>query len=220
MKSFSIEEAIKFGWTMFKTRPWLFVGITAFTVVLSQLGNMFKNTNGDSVQVTLVVAIFSILASIANFLISIGTQKFYLKAADGENPEFKEIFRHAGLWLNVLLGGITLSIIVVGGFILLIIPGIIFAIMYGFQSILIIDKGMGPIDALKESARITKGVRWHLFLFALSLLVLNIIGAICLVVGLLVTIPVTNLAIVHVYRKLLSETNVPVQQELPVTPTA
>ena len=70
---------------------------------------------------------------------------------------------------------------------------------------LIIDKkdlSMG--EAFRESARITDGVKWKLFGFFLATVFLNIVGALCLVLGLLVSIPVSMLAYVHLYRKLSS----------------
>ena len=71
-----------------------------------------------------------------------------------------------------------------------------------FFKYLIIDKGLGPIEALKESRRITTGQRWQLLLFVLILALLNILGALALFIGLFVTMPVTMIAMAHVYRGL------------------
>ncbi|MEA3324328.1 MAG: hypothetical protein U9Q37_04220 [Euryarchaeota archaeon] len=71
---------------------------------------------------------------------------------------------------------------------------------------MIVDKGLGPIDALEKSSEITIGVKWDLFIFGILLGILNLMGFACLVVGLFVTIPVTMVAMAFVYRKLLPET--------------
>ncbi|MCB6575032.1 hypothetical protein LI165_13470, partial [Phascolarctobacterium faecium] len=76
--------------------------------------------------------------------------------------------------------------------VLVIVPGIIAATMLLFVKFVVVDRKMSPIDAMKESARITKGHRVTLFLFVLAIAVINIIGAILLVVPLLVTIPVST----------------------------
>lgn len=214
MKSFSIEEAVLFGWHSFKARPWFFIAITALTIFVSSIGN---NTDEYELQtapfhVTAVFGLVALLAALANLILSIGSQKIFLKTEAGEKPEFKELFAHANLFFKVLFGIILYILIVLGGLILFIVPGIIFAIRYGFQYILIIDRGMGPIEALKESAKLTRGIRWHLLLFAVALGLVNVLGVLALGVGLLVSVPVTNLAIVHVYKKLLSHT-----QALPFT---
>jgi len=85
---------------------------------------------------------------------------------------------------------------------MLVIPGIIWAIKFQYFSYLMVDRGMGPIDALKESAKITEGVRTNLFFLKLLLVVINIVGMLFFVVGLLVTIPISIMAEAYVYRKL------------------
>jgi uncharacterized membrane protein len=71
-----------------------------------------------------------------------------------------------------------------------------------FVKFIVVDRKMGPIEALKESVRMTKGHRMTLFLLVLLIAVINIIGAILLLVPLLVTIPVSTLAMVYAYRKI------------------
>jgi len=70
-----------------------------------------------------------------------------------------------------LFGLILYTLITLVGTILLIIPGIIWGIKFQFFGYFIVDKGLEPIEALKRSAAITKGVRWSLLFLALSLLV-------------------------------------------------
>lgn len=202
-QSFSIEEAILSGWHVFKTRPWFFIGVTLLTAVVGGIGRGLGNNATPPIFISLLFAVIWLVASIANFILSIGSQKIFLKSMAGEKPEFQEIFKHGNLFVPILLGAILYALIVVAGLIFFIIPGVFLALMYSFQYLLMIDKGLGPVAALKESARLTKGARWKLFFFGITLGCVNVVGALCLAVGLLVSIPVTNLAIVHVYRKLL-----------------
>jgi uncharacterized membrane protein len=85
------------------------------------------------------------------------------------------------------------------------LPGIYFAIRFYLFIYFIVDKKAGIIESLKRSWEITKGQAWNLFLFNLVLLAINLLGAICLLIGLLVTIPISELATAFVYRKLLSQ---------------
>jgi uncharacterized membrane protein len=112
------------------------------------------------------------------------------------------------------------GIIIVVGFILIIVPGIIAALMLCFTQLLVVDRKLGPLEALKESYHMTKGHLLQLFLFMLSLILLNIVGAILLLVGLLVTVPITLLAIAHVYMKIHSLQGVPAVQVTPSSPAA
>ena len=111
--------------------------------------------------------------------------------------------------IRLIIFGIILVIkfqynLIVLGIILLIILGIILAIKFQFFGYFIVDKGDGPIEALKKSSAITTGAKWNLFLLYLLLLLINLLGAIFLLIGLFVTIPTTMVAIAFVYRKLLN----------------
>lgn len=93
----------------------------------------------------------------------------------------------------------------IGGFILLIVPGVIWCIKYSFAPILVIDKKMRPMEAIRESGRLTAGSKGKVFLFGIVSMLVVMLGYIALFVGSLVSIPVSMLAWVHVYRSLESE---------------
>lgn len=216
MKAFSIDEAISHGWHLFKTRPWFFVGITLLTMIVAGIANNTDKREAFAapVHITFVFGLVSVAAAIVNVILSIGAQKIYLKTEASEKPLFKELFAYHDVMLiiRVIAGGILYALIVLIGLILFIVPGIIFAIKYSFQYLLIIDKGLGPVEALRESAKLTKGHKWQLLLFGVVLGIINVFGALLFGVGLLVSVPTTNLSIVHVYRKLLG--GVPQQETL------
>ena len=137
-----------------------------------------------------------------------GLIKIALRFCDKEKGEFAELFSCFPLFFKYLFGSILCMLIVLGGMILLIIPGIIWSIKFQFFTYFIIDKGLGPIEALKRSSAITKGAKWDLFIFGLLLGLINLLGALCLLVGLFATIPTTIVAMAFVYRKLLAQTEI------------
>jgi len=78
-----------------------------------------------------------------------------------------------------------------------------------FVMFIVIDRGLGPVEAMKESARLTRGYKWQLLGFVLVLALINFVGALALLVGLFVTIPVTSLAFVQAYRALSANAGLP-----------
>jgi uncharacterized membrane protein len=60
---------------------------------------------------------------------------------------------------------------------------------------------MPIMDAIKKSGELTYGSKWRLFKLSLLLIGVNILGALCLGVGLLVTIPLSWISLAHAYRK-------------------
>jgi uncharacterized membrane protein len=130
------------------------------------------------------------------------TTRISLDIFDTGKPDLSRIKELLPLVPSYLVGKILYGLIVLVGLILLIVPGIIWAYMFLYVGYLIIDRQLGPIEALKESRVITSGYKMDLFIFSLVVGVINIVGAILLLIGLLVTIPVTLMASAYVYRKL------------------
>jgi uncharacterized membrane protein len=88
------------------------------------------------------------------------------------------------------------------GLVLLIVPGLIAMVLFMFSTFLVIDRGLGPIDALKASMEMTRGNRWPLFGFILLCLLILFVGVLALGVGLLVAAPVAGIAFAYAYRLL------------------
>jgi uncharacterized membrane protein len=80
-----------------------------------------------------------------------------------------------------------------------------YAIRLQFYKFLIVDdENLKAVAALKKSLAITDGKFWSITLFLISIIVLNILGALAFGIGLILTIPVTTIAYAIVYRKLAS----------------
>lgn len=135
-----------------------------------------------------------------------GVIKISLKFCDGQKPKIDDIFSCAHLFFKYLIASIFYNLIIFAGFILLIIPGIIWSLKYWFYDYFIVDKELGPMQSLKASAMITKGARWQFFVFTCLLVLINLAGLLCFVVGLFATIPTSLVAAAHVYRQLLART--------------
>jgi uncharacterized membrane protein len=211
MNTFSVKEAIKHGWNTFKSRPWLFVqagiflfllnfGMNLVQTLLEETGKM----NGD--VAALIFGLASMVLGIGvSFLISMGETAFFLRAHDKpESVSLKDLWHPHPYW-KFLGTSLLAGLMILGGLILLIVPGIIVGLMVTFVGYIVIEEKLGPIDAIKRSMALTKGSRWKLFQLSLALLLLNILGLLALLVGLFVTIPVSFIAMVHAYRALKGE---------------
>jgi uncharacterized membrane protein len=79
---------------------------------------------------------------------------------------------------------------------------LIWAIQVYFYDYLIVEHGVGPFAAIRRSAEITKGAMPRLFAFFGVVLGVNLLGAAALLIGLLVTIPMSFIATAFVFRRL------------------
>ncbi len=117
---------------------------------------------------------------------------------------FKKIVYYV---LALTLAGLAM----LGGFMLLIIPGFVVLTMLSLVSYVAIDQDVTPREALRVSMQLTKGNRWKIFGFFLLAILINLLGMICLFVGLFYTIPLTKIAFAIVYKKLSVATPAPVE---------
>lgn len=194
---------IRFGWETFKKRPWFFIGVMAViwvaSGIFSQMSSYASETSGAAVVFALVGVFVGVVGQL---FVKMGTISFALKAHDApEVARFEDLWAPEKFW-SYLIASILVGLIVVAGIILLIVPGIIWALRFMFVPYLIIDRKLDVSAAMRESSRITLGHKWQLLGLVVVLGLLNILGLLALIVGLLVTVPVTMLAVVHAYRTL------------------
>ncbi|MCL4354229.1 DUF975 family protein [Patescibacteria group bacterium] len=195
---FSKKEAIKQGYETVRKNLLLILKIMVVLAFVYTIPNALQKSVADNGNLFIVIGI---LIWILNIMVNMGLVKISIKFAQKEKVSLRDLFYTKSILTYVVASFLT-GIIVFLGFILLIIPGIYLAIRLQFSTYLIVDKKMGIMDSIKTSWRITKGHTWNLFLFGLLLLLLNILGAIALVVGLIITIPTTGIATASVYKKL------------------
>ena len=198
-KTFSISEAIKYGFNFFKTNLTTLLKLGAVLILINIISNMVTGLFKDN-PLSFLWALISMVISI---LVQIGSIKITLELYDGKPLNFSNLYSQSNLILRYLGASILYGLMVAVGLILLIIPGIYLAIKYQFFSFLIVDKNMGIMESFKKSEEMTQGVKMNLLLFSLALAGINILGALVFLVGLIVTIPTTVMATVYVYRKLL-----------------
>ncbi len=210
MNTFRAGAMIGFGWETFKKRPWFFAGVTFIVGVLSG-GTSFRM--GDSIQnspSTIALIVFVGLAmAVISILAKMGSIQVVLKAQNNaDSVTFSDLWAPHPFWKYVG-ASMLVGIIVVVGLILLIVPGILWGLRYMFVPYLVMERKLKPFEALKESARITDGHKWQLLKMIGLIVLVNILGFLCLVVGLLVSGSVSSLAIAHAYRTLSFQVEAP-----------
>ncbi len=191
---FSIKDAIRVGWDLFKNN-WKFLVVLSLLVMLIEFANGF---------VSMIPYVGIILSFIIGVFYSMGVIYIFLNIYDGKPTRYVQLFSRANKILPYV-GIVAISLLIqVGGFVLLVVPGVIAMIALMLAPYLMVDRDLGVMESIRTSWQITKGNRLKLFVFSLLLVVINLLGAILFLVGLIVTIPVSLLAVIHVYRQLLS----------------
>lgn len=182
------------GWRQLRRHFGILLGVT---VVLVLLGSAFGTSresgpgSGNLLRFGYQVFVYGPLCYGGYFV--------FLEAARNNRPTFADLFRgFQGYW-NVVLANLVVWFIIGFGFLLLIIPGIIFACKLAFTPYLVMERNMRALEAIKESWRLTRGHAWTVFLIGLLAIPIVLAGLLAFGVGVIVSIMWISLALASLY---------------------
>lgn len=204
----SVEDYKKY-WGMF-----ILIGIIfAMVALLANIGTTPSYPYGMMNSGSFLVIVISWL--LQSFL-TLGFIRMLLSIVDKKETKLEELFHGANSFNHFLYFVVTMilySALVSLGTILFIIPGIILSVGFIFVQYLAAEEREGIFESFKRSWKMTKGNRWKIFWLMIVSALFNVLGLLALVVGLLVTVPITYLVYTHLYRTLLSPVNTPQETE-------
>jgi uncharacterized membrane protein len=199
-----IGDAVNYGWNVY----WKNVGtlvvialvIFAIEVAVGVVGSAIGGGGG-------MQFLAQVVGNLIGLFLTLGWMRVSIEITRGVRPEVGDLFKARG-YGPFIVASILFYIGLVIGLILLIVPGIVFAVVYGFYGFVIAERGddAGITESLKRSADITRGHRWTLFGLGLVLILINFLGVLACGVGLLFTWGISILAWAYAYRTLSGET--------------
>lgn len=193
--TFSIKESLRKGWELFTAHLGFFVSLQVGVFLLTAVANMFVEQMHGAAYIA-----GSLLALVLQLIVGLGMLHIMINVYDGVPQTYASIFDPLPLFWQYTLLTALVTIGTLLGLLLLVVPGVLFAIGVSLAQYRVIDGSKKAIDALKESWHVTKGHRVQIGLFMLALIAINVLAMIPLGLGLIVSIPVSGLAYVHVYR--------------------
>ena len=223
---FSPGEAITFAWERVKADPgtilatvivgmilvWVVAFVTSFMAkIVAGVGGASTSRHVGSAFDMLaplylgMAGIGSIIDIVVSSFIVAGIMSFSLKVAKGLPYTFGDLFSGAPFFVSVLVANFVSTLAIGLGMLFLIVPGVISALGLCMTLPLVIDRKLGPIDALHESWKLTDGHKTNLFIFGLIAVGLAIAGACACGVGILLVMPILYIAHMYIYLKLTGQ---------------
>jgi uncharacterized membrane protein len=139
-------------------------------------------------------------------VIDYGLQYLFLNAMRDEEADIKLLFEgFRSKYLNIVLANLIVTALVIMGFVMLIIPGIIIACRLAFVSYLVMDKNLDPMKAVEKSWQMTKGHGWTIFFMAITSVFLIIFGIVAFIVGVFISIIWIHAAFATLYQSVLNQ---------------
>lgn len=174
------------------------------------------------ISADVVIGKFFILSLLNSTIFSLCTALFGLTYAEGGSFTLDTIITHLKprKFLNFFLVVLVTNLAIFGGFILLVIPALIVAIMLRMTRFIAIEKKLSIREVLAESVRMTKGYRVVIFKYMALSFIMNIVGFFCAVIGVFFTLPITVIGIALIYKKISADSIAEVVTEKPVEAVA
>lgn len=208
---FSLDDALAAGWRGTWKYFWAYLGIVTtmflFSSIPTLVGLSFTWGN-QSMAMMMLGMVLSICGAVLQDVIALGMINVNLMALDGKPIVSRDVFSVFPLFLKYIGAGILYKLMMFFGYICFIVPGIILQIKFQFYGYFIVERKMGPIQALKASSVITKDAKMDLFLFGIVQWFINSLGAMIFLVGSFPAYVINSLASASVYRQLVSHTPV------------
>ncbi|MEI6455205.1 MAG: hypothetical protein WCO93_02860 [bacterium] len=196
----SVSGAFGHGWeTMKKNFPELLLVIflQILIAVPVGIGNFFLPVPPSFFNFS---SLFSIVYGLVVLTpVSYGCYGIFLKAVRGESYKVTDMFfAFQQIW-QIIIANLLVGLIVGAGFVLLIVPGIIFACKLAFVPFLVIDKKLDAAEAIRQSWSMTRGFTGTIFLMGLISCFIALAGIICLFVGIFPAVIWIELAFAGIY---------------------
>ena len=188
---FKLEQYISNGFDLFKKEYGLFIGFSLCAGLISTAAGLIPFV-GYFVQ------------AVATAVINLGYFYVARKIKLGERPEFSDFFEPFKDLGNIAGVAIVVFGLTLIGILCLVIPGIYLGVAWGFAvPIVYFFNGIGLWDSMEASRRVITKNWWWFLLLGICVVIMNLIGALCLLVGLLITIPATHLIMYSMFDDIM-----------------
>ena len=186
-----------------KQQPWVFTVLLTLSLVIG--------------------VIFVAMTSLVSVIFNMGYVSLTLDAVRNKQVYYKTLLSQVSFKkaVKLVLSQMLVGLIIAFGLFLFVIPGICFALKYSMVPYLIIDKDMDIGESLKESSKVTKGVRLEILLMYIVSVLLILLGVLVLGVGIIPAFIVVSIVQAYVYDTLLKQSTEEGKVEIPAsTPPA
>ncbi|MBY0357110.1 MAG: hypothetical protein K2W82_03840 [Candidatus Obscuribacterales bacterium] len=125
------------------------------------------------------------LLFLAYAALRVGWISICLKIIQHKDVSFSEFKSSLPYFWSFLAVQFLSTLLIAVGFCLLIVPGIFIAVRLAFAPYLVIDRNLGPIEAMKESWQMVTGYSWQIFWLGVAYCVASTAAGIVPIVGML-----------------------------------
>ncbi len=165
---------------------------------------MVKDDMGTFIVATLLFgALSSVVPVVLHGPLAAGFMILAFKKLLGRRPVVGDLFRGFNFFIPALVASLLIGVFIFAGTLACVIPGIVVAAALNFTYAFIVDKRMDFWPAIQASHAVVKQDYFGFTMFLIACALVNLLGVLCCVVGLLVTVPATYCAVAAAYQDIV-----------------
>ena len=198
-KTFNVIQVLKDSWKLFLANKKFYLKTVLIFGLIAVVADMLSEDKSRR----LVDVVLALISMVAYWYGTIVLMKASLAVTSGKPITEETSHLSWSAVFSLIVGSILVGIGSIVGFVLFVIPGLIFALRASLTQYIILDQNEKAIGAIKKSLALTKGYFWSFFRLTLCFVVLGIISVIPLMgLGFILLTPISTLMLSSVYRKL------------------
>ncbi|MEN8200199.1 MAG: zinc-ribbon domain-containing protein [Thermodesulfobacteriota bacterium] len=193
---FTVGDVLKESWQKTKgAKGAVWGGVIVMYAILCGLGfgAFFGLQNqapgGDPNMAMGINGGLQLVSTVLSSLFTAGIMLIGVRRALEQRVSWSMVFAGFSKFFSITMAMILQTIMILIGFLLLILPGIYLSVGYGLTFPLILEKGLGPWQAMEASRKAIHKKWWTVFGIYLVMMLLWIVSAIPMGLGMIWTVP-------------------------------
>jgi uncharacterized membrane protein len=211
----AVGDIFTYAWNTWKANLGLLVGATLIIFALSfglsfvgGIAGAALRQNGEATPAsTLVTTVFSIINNVISIFLGIGYLRLMLDLLRGKATSISTLFSGGDRFLSTFGFSLLFGLMLFGGFLLLIVPGVIMLFRFWPAYYLVVDRSVPVMKSFGMAWEITRGNSANTFLLMLSAFGIGILGMLACGIGLFFSQPLALLLFCTAYLMMSGQLN-------------
>jgi len=209
---FTAGLLIKESWAMTSgVKGALWGGIVVMFLVLSAFGGVavYLLSHSGNRAGTVIAAWLNVLSQMTSTIVSItflsGLIHIAIRRVAAQSFSWNLVFSGFSRIGSIVIAGFLMSLLITSGFLLFVLPGIYLAVGYSLTLPVIMDKRVGPWQAMEMSRRAVHKKWWQVFGAYLIMYLIYVLSLIPFGIGMIWTVPMFFTLTAVIYRTLFEQ---------------